>query len=103
MKWILNLTAVKIKENWSIVQENGKRSKVVYSDENVPSYLVGVRFVNEEQLSRVPILKNPFEPSKLVERVMGKVKAVRFTRGGLVSIFCASADQKGMFVASHPI
>ncbi|KAK6320166.1 hypothetical protein J4Q44_G00092730 [Coregonus suidteri] len=74
----------RIMENLSIVQKNGKRSKVAYSDENDPSYLVGVRFVNEEQLSRVPILKKPFELSKLVERVLGKVKNVRITRGGLV-------------------
>jgi hypothetical protein len=50
----------RFKENWSIVQKNGKRSKVVYSDEKDPSYLVGVQYVNEEQLSRVPILKKPF-------------------------------------------
>jgi hypothetical protein len=74
----------------------------MYSDENVPSYLVGAWFVNEEQLSRVPILKKPFELSKLVERVMGKVKAVRFTRGRLVSIFCASADQKGTLRCASP-
>ena len=74
----------RIKENWSIVQNNGERRKVVYSDENDPSHLVGVRLVNEETLSRVPILKKPFELSKLLERVLGKVKAVKITRGGLV-------------------
>ena len=47
----------RIKENWSIVLNN---AKVEYSDENDPSYLLRVQFVNEEQLSRVPILKNPF-------------------------------------------
>lgn len=35
-----------IKENWNVVQKNIKRSKEADSDENVPSYLVGVRFVN---------------------------------------------------------
>ena len=74
----------RIKENWSIVQKNGKLRKVVYSDENVPSYLVGVWFVNKEQLSRLPIFKKHFEISKLVERVLGKVKAVRIMSGGLV-------------------
>lgn len=52
----------------------------MYSDDNDPSYLVGVRVINEEVLSRVPILNKPFELSKLVERVLGKVKAVRITR-----------------------
>jgi hypothetical protein len=40
----------RVKENWNIVQKKGKRSKVVKSDENVTLYLVGVRFVNDEQL-----------------------------------------------------
>lgn len=40
------------KENWNIVGKNGKRSKVVYSDENDPSYLIGVLFLNEEQLDQ---------------------------------------------------
>ena len=56
----------RIKENWNIVQKKGKGSKVEYREENVTSYLVGVRFVNEEQLNELPILRNPFEISKLV-------------------------------------
>ena len=51
----------RVKEKSNLVQKNGKRSKVVYSDKNVTSYLVGVRFVNEEQLIELPILTNPFE------------------------------------------
>ena len=53
---------------------------------NVPHNFVGVCFVNEEQLIGLSILKNPFDISKLVERVLGKVKAVRMTRGRLVYI-----------------
>jgi hypothetical protein len=68
MKRILNLNGGRIKDNLSIVQNNGKWSKVVYSEENAPPYLIGVRFVSEQQLSRLPILKKTFEISKLVER-----------------------------------
>ena len=75
-----------IKEDWNIVQNNRKRSKVAYSDENFPSYPVEVCFVNEEHLIGLSILKNPFDPSQLVERGLGKVKAVRITRGRVVSI-----------------
>lgn len=74
----------RIKENLNIVQKKGKRRKVEYSEENVTWYLVGVPFVNEEQLNELPILRNPFEISKLVERVLRRAKAVRITRGGLV-------------------
>jgi hypothetical protein len=35
-------------------------------------YLVRVWFVKEEQLIGFPILKNTFEISKLVERLLGK-------------------------------
>ena len=35
----------RIKENLSFVPKNGKLSKVVYSDDKDPSYLVGVRYV----------------------------------------------------------
>lgn len=74
----------RIKENWNIAQNNGKLSEVVYRDENVTLYHVGVRFINEEQLIELPTLGNTFELSKLMERVLGGVKAVRIPRGGLV-------------------
>jgi hypothetical protein len=73
----------RIKENSNIVQKNGKRSKVEYTYENVTLCLVGVWLVNE-QLIKLPILRNPFEISKLVEKVLGRGKAVRIMRGGLV-------------------
>ena len=76
----------RINENWNIVQKKGKRSKVEYSNENVTSYHVGVQFVNEEQLIELPILRSPFEISKLVERVLGRMKAIRTTGGRLIWI-----------------
>lgn len=56
--------------------EYRKRSKVAYSDGNAP-YRVAACFINEEQLAGLPILKKPFEISKLVKRVLGKVKGFR--------------------------
>ena len=44
----------RIKDNWNIDRNNGKRNKVVYHDENVISYHVGVWFINEEQLIELP-------------------------------------------------
>lgn len=73
----------RIKEHWNIVKKKGKQRKVEYSD-NVTSYLVGVRFVNEEQMIKLLILRNPFEISILEDRVLGRVKGVRIKRVGLV-------------------
>lgn len=49
-------------------------------------YHVGLWFAEEGRI-KLPNLRNPFEVSKLVERVMGKVNAVRITRSGLSLIF----------------
>jgi hypothetical protein len=43
-------------------------------------------YVNEEQLSRVPIMKKPLELTKMVERVLGKMKAVRILGGAYYNL-----------------
>lgn len=65
-----------IEDDGTVVQKNGKRTKVVLenkmkSSAGVPIYLVGVRFFEDEQLDEIPNLRNLFQISKLVEEVVG--------------------------------
>lgn len=65
-----------IEDDGTVVQKNGKRTKVVLENKmkspaGVPIYLVGVRFFEDEQLDEMPNLRNLFQISKLVEEVVG--------------------------------
>lgn len=82
----------------TVFQRIAKRSKVILenkmlSSDNVPSYMLGIRFVEEEQMTQIPNL-NPIEIPKQVEKVFGKVRSVRITSSGLVLICSTSAEQK---------
>lgn len=64
----------------TVFQRIAKRSKVILenkmlSSDNVPSYMLGIRFVEEEQMTQIPNL-NPFEIPKLWKKYSVKFERV---------------------------